>query len=38
MTSGCAPGTGQWPRPPGGAPGFRVVLGQPEQDGEKDGR
>lgn len=31
MMSGCAPGTGQVPGPPGGAAGFRLVLGQPEQ-------
>ena len=31
MISGCAPGTGQVARPPGGASGFRLVLGQPEQ-------
>jgi len=31
MTSGCAPGAGQVPRPPGAAAGFRLVLGQPEQ-------
>ncbi len=31
MISRCAPSTGQVPRPPGGASGFRLVLGQPEQ-------
>ena len=31
MISRCAPGAGQVPRPPGGASGFRLVLGQPEQ-------
>jgi len=31
MTSGCAPGAGQVHRPPGGMSGFRLVLGQPEQ-------
>ena len=31
MISRCAPGEGQVPWPPGGAPGFRLVLGQPEQ-------
>ncbi len=31
MISGCAPGMGQAGRPPGGASGFRLVLGQPEQ-------
>ena len=35
MISRCAPGTGQVPRPPGGASGFRLVLGQPgESKGE----
>ena len=32
MTSGCAPSAGHVPRSPGGLPGFRLVLGQPEQD------
>ncbi len=32
MMSGCAPETGRVPWPPGGAPGFRLVLGQPEQE------
>ena len=32
MTSGCAPTAGHSPRPPGGAAGFRLVLGQPEQN------
>ena len=31
MISGCAPGSGQVALPPGGASGFRLVLGQPEQ-------
>jgi RNA polymerase sigma-70 factor (ECF subfamily) len=35
MISRCAPSTGQVPRPPGGASGFRLVLGQPgETKGE----
>jgi RNA polymerase sigma-70 factor (ECF subfamily) len=33
MTSGCAPESGQTRRPPGGAPEFRLVMGQPEQGG-----
>jgi len=32
MISRFAPGTGQVPRPPGGSSGFRLVLGQPEQE------
>ncbi len=31
MISRCAPSAGQVPRPPGGASGFQLVLGQPEQ-------
>ena len=31
MISRCAPSEGQVPWPPGGASGFRLVLGQPEQ-------
>ena len=38
MTSGCAPIAGHVPRPPGGAGGFRLVLGQPEQDPRRTGR
>ncbi len=35
MISRCTPSTGQVPRPPGGASGFRLVLGQPgETKGE----
>lgn len=38
MTSGCAPSMGHVPRPPGGAAGFRLVLGQPEQGGGRTDR
>jgi RNA polymerase sigma-70 factor (ECF subfamily) len=37
MMSRCASGTGQVPGPPGGASGFRLVLGQPEQENERTG-
>lgn len=32
MINRCAPSEGQVPWPPGGAPGFRLVMGQPEQE------
>lgn len=37
MMSRCASGTGQVPGPPGGASGFRLVLGQPERENERTG-
>ena len=38
MTSGCAPNAGGMAGPPGGAAGFRLVLGQPEQSRERADR
>lgn len=38
MTSGCAPSAGGVAGPPGGAAGFRLVLGQPEQNRERADR
>lgn len=32
MISRCAPSTGHQPGPPGGASGFRLVLGQPDEE------
>ena len=32
MISRCAPTTGHLPGPPGGASGFRLVLGQPDEE------